>query len=77
MYYLRTRPAAQAIQFMVDQALLKDVKVKVQPPAITPKKAAEGTGILTPNSSSKNSPIQPAPGSAPASVDSAEQDICV
>lgn len=26
MYYLRTRPAAQAIQFTVDQKLLKDVK---------------------------------------------------
>ena len=26
MYYLRTRPAAQAIQFTVDQNLLKDVK---------------------------------------------------
>ncbi|KIM76150.1 hypothetical protein PILCRDRAFT_13057 [Piloderma croceum F 1598] len=27
MYYLRTRPTAQAIQFMVDQSVLKDVKM--------------------------------------------------
>src|ERR1700729_3279340 len=26
MYYLRTRPAAQAIQFTVDQSLIKDAK---------------------------------------------------
>jgi ribonucleoside-diphosphate reductase subunit M1 len=26
MYYLRTRPAAQAIQFTVDQSLLKEAK---------------------------------------------------
>jgi len=30
MYYLRTRPAAQAIQFTVDTALLKEVKANNQ-----------------------------------------------
>jgi ribonucleoside-diphosphate reductase subunit M1 len=57
MYYLRTRPAAQAIQFTVDQSLLKDVKVKEKPTAVTPPKVNAGTGILTPTESS---PIRPA-----------------
>jgi ribonucleoside-diphosphate reductase subunit M1 len=38
MYYLRSRPAAQAIQFTVDQALLKDVKEQVKPPAATQRR---------------------------------------
>jgi ribonucleoside-diphosphate reductase subunit M1 len=75
MYYLRTRPAAQAIQFTVDQTLLKDVKAKVESPAATPKKVIEGTGIPTPNSSSENSPVRPAPSSAPAPIDSTERDV--
>jgi ribonucleoside-diphosphate reductase subunit M1 len=75
MYYLRTRPAAQAIQFTVDQGLLKDAKAKVESPAATPKKAIQGTGIPTPNSSSENSPVRPAASSAPAPVDSTEQDV--
>ena len=38
MYYLRTRPAAQAIQFTVDASYLKNAK-KAQQEAKTPKKA--------------------------------------
>ncbi|KAF5344932.1 hypothetical protein D9758_011605 [Tetrapyrgos nigripes] len=38
MYYLRTRPAAQAIQFTVDQSVLKDVKAQ----------QAKGTGAVKP-----------------------------
>ncbi|KAF8625988.1 hypothetical protein AX17_006712 [Amanita inopinata Kibby_2008] len=42
MYYLRTRPAAQAIQFTVDQSLLKEAK-KVQPslPSVAPRSSIE------------------------------------
>ncbi|KIY71664.1 hypothetical protein CYLTODRAFT_418565 [Cylindrobasidium torrendii FP15055 ss-10] len=45
MYYLRTRPAAQAIQFTVDQSLLKEAKKAVSTPtapitAATPIKAS-------------------------------------
>ena len=59
MYYLRTRPAAQAIQFTVDQALLKDVKMKEKPTSAVPPKAKAETGILTPTSSSESSPTRP------------------
>ena len=51
MYYLRTRPAAQAIQFTVDASYLKTAK-KAQQEAKTPKKQASNP---VPNTSS--SPI--------------------
>ena len=70
MYYLRTRPAAQAIQFTVDQSLLKEAK-KQNAMAGTARAAvaaaatpARSVGILTPVSSlapSPNSPAIPSP----------------
>lgn len=56
MYYLRTRPAAQAIQFTVDQSVLNQVKKQT---AASNKAAANKTnGIPTPSSS-------PSPNNAP------------
>ncbi|KAF9029927.1 ribonucleotide reductase alpha subunit [Hymenopellis radicata] len=71
MYYLRTRPAAQAIQFTVDQSLLKQANPKkvqrstpapvVAPVMSTPVKLAPlSNGIPTPASSSSSSPVRPA-----------------
>ena len=53
MYYLRTRPAAQAIQFTVDASYLKDAK-KAQQEAKTPKKTQQ---VPTPAPSVSPSPI--------------------
>ena len=57
--YLRTRPAAQAIQFTVDQSVLNDAKMQ-QTNATNVRNAAEvvtvkGTGIPTPTSSTSSS----------------------
>ncbi|KAF8644660.1 hypothetical protein AX16_008320 [Volvariella volvacea WC 439] len=59
MYYLRTRPAAQAIQFTVDQSLLKDAKKqtaeartsRVQPPispAVSSPSVAQPAAVTVP-----------------------------
>jgi len=69
MYYLRTRPAAQAIQFTVDQSLLKEAKKQnamagTARAAITP---VRNGGILpTPAPSLTNSPAIPSPVPTPA-----------
>jgi len=60
MYYLRTRPAAQAIQFTIDQSVLNDAKTQ-QTNATNVHNAAEvvtvkGTRIPTPTSST-SSPV--------------------
>ncbi|KAF8811061.1 PFL-like glycyl radical enzyme, partial [Phlegmacium glaucopus] len=47
MYYLRTRPAAQAIQFTVDQSLLKEVKKQNAMASTT--RAATTTAPTTPS----------------------------
>jgi ribonucleoside-diphosphate reductase subunit M1 len=52
MYYLRTRPAASAIQFTVDQSLLKEVKQQKTDAA---KAKAQTNGISTPISPSSSS----------------------
>ncbi|KAJ7753333.1 ribonucleotide reductase alpha subunit [Mycena maculata] len=44
MYYLRTKPAAQAIQFTVDQSILNDAKVQNANAKAT-KTAANGTDV--------------------------------
>uniref|UniRef100_A0A8H7XPM7 Ribonucleoside-diphosphate reductase n=1 Tax=Psilocybe cubensis TaxID=181762 RepID=A0A8H7XPM7_PSICU len=58
MYYLRTRPAAQAIQFTVDQSLLKVAKTQTSDASAqraaastTGRPAIRSTGIPTPTSS--------------------------
>jgi ribonucleoside-diphosphate reductase subunit M1 len=61
MYYLRTRPAAQAIQFTVDQSVLKDVKKQQEQAALplplpTVRPTDRGNDILTPSSSASTSP---------------------
>ena len=74
MYYLRTRPAAQAIQFTVDQSLLKEAKKQnamagtaraaVTAAAAAPTTPARNGGIVIPASSlapSSNSPVIPSP----------------
>ena len=66
MYYLRTRPAAQAIQFTVDASYLKSAK-KAQQDAKTPKKAQP---VSTPAPSISPSPIV-AKVSSPAPVTTA------
>ena len=59
MYYLRTRPAAQAIQFTVDASYLKSAK-KAQQEAQTPKKSQP---VSNPVPS-----VSPSPGVAKASL---------
>ena len=76
MYYLRTRPAAQAIQFTVDQSLLKEAKrqnamagtartaataAAAIAPATPLKSIAQRSGILTPASS-----LAPSPSDSPS-----------
>lgn len=65
MYYLRTRPAAQAIQFTVDQSLLKEAKKQASATtAPRPNPVARHETPTTPVSSS--SPLRPvAPGNTP------------
>ena len=75
MYYLRTRPAAQAIQFTVDQSLLKEAKKQNAMAGTARAAAAAATGaakplrnggIPTPASSHSNSPAIPSPAPTPA-----------
>lgn len=75
MYYLRTRPAAQAIQFTVDQSLLKEAKKQnamagTARAAVTTAAAAtpvrNGSILPTPTSSLTNSPAIPSPTPSPA-----------
>ncbi|RDB14667.1 Ribonucleoside-diphosphate reductase large chain [Hypsizygus marmoreus] len=54
MYYLRTRPAAQAIQFTVDASVLKDAKA--QNLNARAGLAKKNTSLPTPTSSSSSSP---------------------
>jgi len=57
MYYLRTRPAAQAIQFTVDQSVIKDAKTANTKAAtaaavvVDRKSRPNGVGITTPSPS--------------------------
>ena len=77
MYYLRTRPAAQAIQFTVDQSLLKEAKKQnamagsaraaVTAAAVATPVRNGASGILpTPASSLTNSPAIPSSAPTPA-----------
>ena len=76
MYYLRTRPAAQAIQFTVDASYLKNAK-KAQQEAKTPKKPQPVSNPV-PNTSpsptvakvSTQPPITPAPSATTSSATS-------
>jgi len=68
MYYLRTRPAAQAIQFTVDASYLKTAK-QAQLDAKTPKKL-QPVPNPAPNTSTPT-PITPAPNTAIPSPTSA------
>ncbi|KAF9445388.1 ribonucleotide reductase alpha subunit [Macrolepiota fuliginosa MF-IS2] len=64
MYYLRTRPAAQAIQFTVDQSVLKEVKK--QNTASAGRPVVDGSnGIPTPTSSP--SPLRASSNPVPSS----------
>ena len=75
MYYLRTRPAAQAIQFTVDQSLLKEAKKQnaiadtARAAVTTAAKATpvrNGGSLPTPGSSLTNSPAIPSSVPSPA-----------
>ncbi|KAF5382444.1 hypothetical protein D9615_002715 [Tricholomella constricta] len=57
MYYLRTRPAAQAIQFTVDQSVLKSAKAQ----ALNSGASAKTFSLPTPASSSTSSSSTPPP----------------
>ncbi|KAJ7079729.1 ribonucleotide reductase alpha subunit [Mycena belliarum] len=73
MYYLRTQPAAQAIQFTVDQSVLNDVKVQnanalkakaalkvaAAPAASAVPALVSTTGLASPASSSSSAPATP------------------
>ncbi|KAF8221134.1 ribonucleotide reductase alpha subunit [Tricholoma matsutake] len=61
MYYLRTRPAAQAIQFTIDQSVLKDAKAQNVNAANT--KALNAAAVA---SALQKSPSLPTPSSSPA-----------
>lgn len=52
MYYLRTRPAAQAIQFTVDTELLKEVKAT--------QAKAQAASVKKPKASSAEAPVNAA-----------------
>ncbi|KAG6917074.1 ribonucleoside reductase large subunit Cdc22 [Tephrocybe rancida] len=70
MYYLRTRPAAQAIQFTVDQSVLKDAKAQNLNVSTARAAAARdrASGLPTPASSSSSSPAaSPTPPPQPSS----------
>ncbi|EPQ50976.1 hypothetical protein GLOTRDRAFT_81543 [Gloeophyllum trabeum ATCC 11539] len=60
MYYLRTRPASQAIQFTVDVNVVKDAK-KTQSESRTPAAVKTVAGVITPSPS-------PSPARATAQV---------
>ncbi|KAG6828050.1 ribonucleoside reductase large subunit Cdc22 [Tricholoma furcatifolium] len=65
MYYLRTRPAAQAIQFTVDQSVLKSAKAQALGNAARP--AAKTPSLPSPAPSSSSSPVaSPVPPSQPS-----------
>ena len=58
LYYLRTRPAAQAIQFTVDQSVIKDAKTaNTKAAAVVERKSRENKAAITPPSPSP-SPVQ-------------------
>ncbi|KAI6123381.1 ribonucleotide reductase [Pisolithus croceorrhizus] len=66
MYYLRTRPAAQAIQFTVDQSILKTARIQ----------DADNKG-RTAATSSTPAPVRPsalAPGQSPAAAPSTSEN---
>ena len=69
MYYLRTRPAAQAIQFTVDQSMLKTAKEQqVKKPAAAaakPVDAKTNGSIPTPAPAAAEPAPTPAPATAP------------
>ncbi|KAF8628678.1 hypothetical protein AX15_003801 [Amanita polypyramis BW_CC] len=55
MYYLRTRPAAQAIQFTVDQTLLKEARKQASVPSVA-RPVAVANGVPTPATFATPSP---------------------
>ncbi|KAG5651729.1 ribonucleoside reductase large subunit Cdc22 [Sphagnurus paluster] len=67
MYYLRTRPAAQAIQFTVDASVLKDAKAQTLAASPARPTRAKPSGLPTPSSSLSSSPIPPPVASASSS----------
>ncbi len=76
MYYLRTRPAAQAIQFTVDQSVLKDAKKQQTTSALVGRPTIRNTGggIPTPSQSLSASPARNAPTTTPLTADSKSED---
>ena len=74
MYYLRTRPAAQAIQFTVDQSVLKSAKAQnvnaAQAKVVKPTAVSQQKNISLPTPSSSPAPpvISPTPVLAATSV---------
>ena len=65
MYYLRTRPAAQAIQFTVDQSVLKEAQRLRELKAAGAVKPRVG-GIPSPSSTVSSSPAPATPVEEPA-----------
>ncbi|KAI6044757.1 ribonucleotide reductase [Pisolithus marmoratus] len=63
MYYLRTRPAAQAIQFTIDQSILKTAKTQ---DADNRSRTAAASSTPAPVRPSALAPVQP-PAAAPSS----------
>jgi len=72
MYYLRTRPAAQAIQFTVDQSVIKDAKTantKAASAVVEKKNKASRGGVISPLPSPSPSPVRiPARASVPVTI---------
>jgi len=60
MYYLRTRPAAQATQFTVDQSVIKDAKTAntKAATAVDEKKSRASVGMTSPLPSPSPSPVR-------------------
>ncbi|KAK7468937.1 ribonucleotide-diphosphate reductase subunit rnr1 [Stygiomarasmius scandens] len=61
MYYLRTRPAAQAIQFTVDQSVLKDAKAQQAKGAAAVKVQTSAAKVVVPPSPSSSVAVAKAP----------------
>ncbi|TFK17073.1 hypothetical protein FA15DRAFT_676325 [Coprinopsis marcescibilis] len=85
MYYLRTRPAAQAIQFTVDQGMLKTAKEQqlqgakpVSSPARqvpVPAARTNGNAVASPISPSPITQVAPTPALSPSTAESVTNSL--
>lgn len=76
MYYLRTKPAANAIQFTVDQAALAQSRAHAQSRVAAPQAAAAAAAAAA--TTQANSPSTPSPDDdAPGSAHGSDDIVCI